>query len=184
MLLFRSEGTAEELITITGITAHLLLFRSRSRTANPSVPGRFRSSRINRGHGSLSSVSMRAIKLIACSPSSSTVRSAFSPWAASASLMRNMSVGLSSTTTIETRSGTSFRHGERELRAFSGFRLDPDTSSVALDNPLAYRQTHAGSGVFAAGMQPLEDSKDALLVRGWNPDSIIHDAEYPVTLRS
>ena len=64
-------------------------------------------------------------------------------------------------------------------RSFIGDGLSIDPSPVLVHYLLTDRQTDAGSGILAAGVQPLENDEDALEVFLGNPDAVILDAEVP-----
>ncbi len=64
--------------------------------------------------------------------------------------------------------GTLFRGG-----------LDPDFSAMPFDNFLADRQSDAGPGIFAPGVQPLEYHKNALGILRADSDAVIPDGKNP-----
>ena len=63
--------------------------------------------------------------------------------------------------------------GEVEGSPFPGFGFDPDSSAIALDHPLADSQSDAGAAVFLIVMEPLENTKDFLLVLWIDADAVV-----------
>ena len=57
--------------------------------------------------------------------------------------------------------------------------VDPDSSSVILDDFLAQRQSDTGALVIVARMQPLEDDEHLLGVLAVDPDAVVGDSEVP-----
>src|SRR5579871_3212289 len=70
-------------------------------------------------------------------------------------------------------------NGKMEGRALARYRVEPDTSAVALDDLLTDGESDSGAGVFLDAMQALEDAEDALRVVGLDPDAVIFDRENP-----
>ena len=71
--------------------------------------------------------------------------------------------------------------GESEVEggAAAGARLDPDPAAMVRHHAAAERETDAGAGRFAGGMEALEESEDPRLVLGRNADAVVFDAEVP-----
>src|SRR5437016_1128553 len=61
-------------------------------------------------------------------------------------------------------------------------RLHPDAAAVALDDPLADRQSHAGAGVVVARVQAPEHLEHPRGMKGVDPDPVVTDHEVPVAL--
>src|SRR5699024_5067017 len=59
--------------------------------------------------------------------------------------------------------------------ALYGF-IQPDTTTVELDDLLAHCQTDTGTGVFFASVQPLEDHEDSFRVLRFDTDSVVDTA--------
>ena len=70
------------------------------------------------------------------------------------------------------------RNGEPESGAPPGFRLQPDSSALALDDFLAKRQTDASPGNFAP-MQAFEHAEHAFGVLRFDTDSVVPHREQP-----
>src|SRR2546421_248175 len=69
-------------------------------------------------------------------------------------------------------------NGELEGSAAPGFRFHPDSSTLALDNLLAQRQTDASAGNFLS-VQPFEHAEDAVFVLRFDTDSIVPHCKTP-----
>src|ERR1700728_2114825 len=72
---------------------------------------------------------------------------------------------------------------EIESRSDSGFRLHPDSTSPALNDPLAQRETNARSWIFRLLMQTFEDYEDLFEIFLSNPDAIVPEGEQPFVSR-
>ena len=68
---------------------------------------------------------------------------------------------------------------EEEFGALAGFRLDPHTAPVALDDLVTNGQTDSAPRIFPASVQTLEETKYLLVVLGIDPDPIVRDANLP-----
>ena len=51
-----------------------------------------------------------------------------------------------------------------------------------MNNPLAYCEAHAGTGILGVAVKALEHSEDALFVSGLDTNAVITDGEQPLTL--
>src|SRR5271166_4675118 len=127
------------------------------------------------------------MKRMARSPSEITSSSPSTPCSSSASRTSPTSAGLSSISRIEPSriagfASPGFSAGDRKVkcRAPSGLGLDPDSAAGALDNSLAYRETHPGSGVFGGAVKTLKNSKDLLLELRLDPDPVIPHGKQPM----
>src|SRR5713101_2335644 len=67
----------------------------------------------------------------------------------------------------------SLWYGKKERRSLAGFRLDPDTPTMALDNFLAQGQADAGARVAIPRVQTLKDDKNPLSVLWCYADAVI-----------
>src|SRR5580692_12789800 len=61
---------------------------------------------------------------------------------------------------------------EIEGRSDAGFRLHPDSTSPALNDPLAQRETNARSWIFRLLMETFKDYEDLFQIFFSNPDAI------------
>ena len=68
---------------------------------------------------------------------------------------------------------------EVKSSALTGFGFDPNSAAVALDDFFAQSEADAGAGIFFAGVEALEDEKDALEIFGWNADTVVAHGELP-----
>src|SRR5208282_1091751 len=66
-----------------------------------------------------------------------------------------------------------------KCRAQVGFGLDPDGAAVPFGDSFADRQTDAGAGIMAAGMQALEDLENAVEILGVYADAIVANVNDP-----
>ena len=73
-------------------------------------------------------------------------------------------------------------NGEIERTSLPRGGLHPYFPMMQFNNFLAMRQADARALVFCAGMQPLENDKDALIVGLVNPDSIICKRKNPLII--
>src|SRR4051794_26660848 len=67
-----------------------------------------------------------------------------------------------------------------ERAAGAELRLDPDAPAVALGDLFADGEADAGAGVFAHGMQALEQHENALEVLRLDADAVVGDADAPL----
>src|ERR1035441_10298597 len=77
-----------------------------------------------------------------------------------------------------------FRDCKEESGALARLGLNPDRPSMALDNPFADSQPHAGDGIVFAGMQALEDVEYLLIILRLDADAIVPHREHPAPLPS
>ncbi len=66
-----------------------------------------------------------------------------------------------------------------ESGPLSEFRLHPDAAPVPLHDLFANGKPDAGAGIFAAGVQALEDEKNALEILRLNANAVVAYAEVP-----
>src|SRR5579871_3893894 len=119
---------------------------------------------------------------MAFSPSCATSIEASTCAASIDSRIRNTSDRLSSTTSIRRTYLApirSARKREIERRPLPRFGFDPNPPVIALHDALANRQADAGARVLLGGMQPLEQSKNVLLVLRLNSDAVVANAKHP-----
>src|SRR5919202_1333994 len=113
-----------------------------------------------------------------------------SHWAAvllSASWMSRISPRLSSTKKIVLflvstgmmAIASSYWNREKEGCTFAQFGFNPDLSSVAFHNFLTDSQSHAGTGILIAGMQALENHKDAIGKLRIDANPVVLNREQP-----
>ena len=69
--------------------------------------------------------------------------------------------------------------GEVKGSPFAGFGFDPDPSAIAFNHALTDCQTDAGTAVLLGVVQPLEYSKDFLLILRIDPDPIVLHRKAP-----
>src|SRR5205807_1192491 len=121
----------------------------------PSFRGRFKSSTIRSGRGTMAYGASWCRQAMASSPSLATLRLLSTLQSLRTSWVRRMSPALSSTSKICIGSPinrlfivVSGHHWDREqeTRAVARLRLGPDPAAVAYDNLLADRQTDASTG--------------------------------------
>src|SRR5579884_2264714 len=68
---------------------------------------------------------------------------------------------------------------EEEGCAMPWFRFNPDSSAIALNHALANGQPDTSTAIFFVVMQPLEQTKNLLLIPWIDPNSIVLDREAP-----
>ncbi len=116
-------------------------------------------------------------KSIACSPSGVTCTSRGRFSALMASRISSASGKLSSASRSVSRAGMDggdeFWDGEVEGGAVAGGGFDPDSSTVAFNDPLANSQPNTCAAIFLVPMKPFEYAKDFLLVLRIDPDAVI-----------
>src|SRR5690348_1215814 len=71
------------------------------------------------------------------------------------------------------------RDREEERASLPGPSVDPDASTVPVDDLLADRKSDPGAGIFVAVVQALEHEEDALAVLRIEPDAVVGDREEP-----
>src|SRR5690349_15509101 len=72
-----------------------------------------------------------------------------------------------------------FWQGEKESGPITNSRFHPDAAAVALDDLFADGKPESGAGILMAGVQALENDKDAIKKLGIDPDAIVADVEGP-----
>src|SRR5947209_20336806 len=101
--------------------------------------------------------------------------------------MRNMSVGLSSMTTMQARrcwSSPSPGDCEEERGPNPGFGFDPHSALISFDNAPAYGEPHSVAGVLRVCMKAFKDAKDSLLISGRDSDAIVRNTNGPMAVHS
>jgi hypothetical protein len=100
--------------------------------------------------------------------------------------IKNTSDSLSSTISTWRRrtDGVISSEGEREVesRSSSGFRFDPDSSMISLDDSPTNGQTNPSAGVFIVVVKALEEAKYVLLVLGLDANAVVLDGEYAMAI--
>lgn len=59
------------------------------------------------------------------------------------------------------------------------FGFDPNPAAVALDDFFTEREADAGPGIFFAGVEALENQKDAIEIFCGDPDAVVPNGELP-----
>lgn len=72
------------------------------------------------------------------------------------------------------------RDGEVECRPLPGLGLDPDPAMISVNDPLTNREPDAGAGIFIAGVEAFEKSKDILLKFRCDAYPVIGHSEVPL----
>src|SRR5579863_3386009 len=187
-----SEVACEVLKITTGMVARTGSARTSESTSLPVLRGRFRSSTTRSGAGDSRYLPCRRKNKIASVPSSTELTCISRLLRASASLVRSISAGLSSTNSTSGIIFVAFiamlgfpgewlnRESEMERAAVTWLRFKPDTTTMVLDDLLADRQADTAAGIFRPGVQAFENSEDNFGVFGSDADSVVGDQEHPL----
>src|SRR5688500_3637109 len=173
-------------ITGTGFRAGSSLMTES--TSRPSTFGRLRSS--STSAGSSWPAAARAFRMsIACSPSAAMMRWLRSFASSNAARVRATSPGLSSTSRMSrsmlfaavVAMGLRLRRRQGEMEGGTEARggIHRDGAPVPLHDSLAEAQADAVAGEAVAGVKPLEDHEDAILVFPLDADAVVRHREAP-----
>ena len=64
-------------------------------------------------------------------------------------------------------------------RSFPDLGVDPDAAMISLHDSLTDCQPNASAGIFISRVEPLEQTKDALPVLGFDAEAVVADGEQP-----
>jgi len=73
-----------------------------------------------------------------------------------------------------------FREGKAEGGSLSGGGIDPDPTTILVNDASADRQTDSGPCILILCMQTLKQPKNMLLILWVDTDSVVTYGEYPV----